>query len=73
MKENLKFEINYIAYKSSDELPENYKLLVDAAKKATNDSYAPYSNFNVGAALFLNDGQIILGRNQCCCFYCITH
>ena len=64
MKENLKFEINYIAYKSSDELPENYKLLVDAAKKATNDSYAPYSNFNVGAALFLNDGQIILGSNQ---------
>ena len=64
MKENLKFEINYIAYKSSDELPENYKLLVDAAKKATNDSYAPYSNFYVGAALFLNDGQIILGSNQ---------
>ncbi|MBK6274199.1 MAG: cytidine deaminase [Saprospirales bacterium] len=64
MKENLKFEINYIVYKSSDELPENYKLLVDAAKKATNDSYAPYSNFNVGAALFLNDGQIILGSNQ---------
>ena len=64
MKENLKFEINYIAYKSSDELPENYKLLVDAAKKATNDSYAPYSNFNVGAALLLNNGNIIHGSNQ---------
>lgn len=64
MKENLKFEINYTAFSSADELPENYKLLVDAAKKATNDSYAPYSNFNVGAALLLNDGQIILGSNQ---------
>lgn len=64
MKENLKFEINYISYKNSDELPENYKLLVNEAKKATDDSYAPYSNFRVGAALLLDDGRIILGSNQ---------
>lgn len=64
MKENLKFEINYISFNSADELPEHYQTLIAVAKKATNDSYAPYSGFFVGAALFLEDGQIISGSNQ---------
>ena len=64
MKENLKFEINYISFNSVDELPEHYQTLIAVAKKATNDSYAPYSGFFVGAALFLEDGQIISGSNQ---------
>lgn len=64
MKENLKFEFNYTSYQSVDELPEVYKNLVAKAKLATNDSYAPYSNFNVGAALLLNNGEIISGSNQ---------
>ncbi len=64
MKENLKFEINYTAYQNVEELPEVYQNLVKLAKKATNDSYAPYSNFKVGAALLLNNDEIILGSNQ---------
>jgi len=64
MKENLKFEINYISFDSVEETPENYRTLITEAKKATHDSYAPYSNFFVGAALLLEDGQIILGSNQ---------
>lgn len=38
--------------------------LVEAAKKATETSYSPYSHFQVGAALRLPDGEIILGSNQ---------
>ena len=38
--------------------------LVEAAKKATESSYSPYSHFQVGAALRLQDGEIIMGRNQ---------
>ena len=64
MKENLKFEINYTSYENIDESPEHYQTLIAAAKKATNDSYAPYSNFFVGAALLLEDGQVISGSNQ---------
>lgn len=64
MKENLKFEINYTSYENIDEVPEVYKTLIAEAKKATHDSYAPYSNFFVGAAILLENGQIIVGSNQ---------
>ena len=47
-----------------DELPEAYKMLVDAAKAATRNSYAPYSKFNVGAAILLENGEIVSGTNQ---------
>lgn len=49
---------------SYDELPERYKMLVDAAKQATARSYAPYSKFNVGAALLLANGEVVTGTNQ---------
>ena len=38
--------------------------LVEAAKKATESSYSPYSHFQVGAALRLYNGEIITGSNQ---------
>ena len=38
--------------------------LVEAAKKATESSYSPYSHFQVGAALRLHSGEIITGSNQ---------
>ena len=47
-----------------DELPESYKMLVDVAKKATENSYAPYSRFNVGAAVLLANGEVVSGTNQ---------
>ena len=47
-----------------DELPEQDRQLIDAAKRATGHSYAPYSRFHVGAAALLADGTIITGSNQ---------
>lgn len=47
-----------------NELTEEQKNVVDAAKKATSGSYAPYSNFNVGAAVLLDNGEIVQGSNQ---------
>lgn len=38
--------------------------LVEAAKKATYTSYAPYSHFSVGAAVRLSNDVIITGSNQ---------
>lgn len=46
------------------ELSDNDRSLVDAAKAATRNSYAPYSKFHVGAAILLGNGQIISGANQ---------
>ena len=47
-----------------EELPEQDRLLIDAAKQATQQSYAPYSQFHVGAAALLEDGTTITGTNQ---------
>ncbi len=49
---------------SYSELNDDDKKLVDLAKNATKTSYAPYSKFNVGAALLLENGEIVTGSNQ---------
>lgn len=46
------------------ELPSEQQELVCKAREATNNSNAPYSNFNVGAAIRLGDGRIVIGANQ---------
>ncbi len=47
-----------------EELTEQDRQLIDAAKLATERSYAPYSQFHVGAAALLADGTIVTGSNQ---------
>ena len=47
-----------------DELPDDDRELVDAAREMTYTSYAPYSKFNVGAAIRMEDGTIVRGSNQ---------
>lgn len=47
-----------------DELSQDDRELVNAARAATADSYAVYSNFNVGAAVRLDNGVIVKGSNQ---------
>jgi cytidine deaminase len=58
---NLTTKITVYSY---DECTELEKKLIDAAKEATSNAYAPYSEFYVGAALLLENGQIITGNNQ---------
>lgn len=41
---------------------DNSKLL-ELAKQAMNNSYAPYSRFNVGAALLCENGEVFVGCN----------
>ena len=57
----LEIEIQTCTYQ---ELNEEDRKLIDAAKEATNRSYAPYSKFSVGAAALLNNGIIVTGTNQ---------
>lgn len=46
------------------ELSSEEQELVKAACQATNRSYAPYSQFHVGAAVCLANGVILEGSNQ---------
>ena len=64
MINKLNFSISYEAYDHLDELEMKDQLLCAAAEKALQSSYSPYSNFKVGTAVRLADGQIILGSNQ---------
>lgn len=63
MKEH-RFEFSYKVYDSISDLPLQEKLLLDKAKEATTLAYAPYSNFQVGAAARLANGEIVMGSNQ---------
>ncbi|MBQ9931492.1 MAG: cytidine deaminase [Firmicutes bacterium] len=44
-------------------ISEIYKELYDQAAQAKEKAYAPYSNFQVGAALLAKDGRIFTGVN----------
>ena len=57
-------KIAYLEYESLDQLDPNDRQLAEAAIEATQGSYAPYSKFNVGAAVRLDTGMIIKGSNQ---------
>lgn len=37
--------------------------IIELAKKAMENAYAPYSNFKVGAALHTRDGHVFTGSN----------
>jgi cytidine deaminase len=46
------------------ELNEQERQAMQLAQEASNDAYAPYSNFLVGATLVLEDGTMFKGNNQ---------
>ena len=60
-EKNITTKVQVLAY---NELNQEDKNLVDLAKEATKSSYTPYSHFNVGAALLLDNGVMIKGANQ---------
>jgi cytidine deaminase len=41
----------------------NRETLIDAARRAADGAYAPYSKFHVGAALLFADGSVVTGAN----------
>jgi cytidine deaminase len=61
---NKEIKIAYQEFQSLNELEAKDKELAQAAVEATELAYAPYSKFNVGAAVLFEDGVIIKGSNQ---------
>lgn len=51
-------------FENIEELPVADRNLLLEARRITSQAYAPYSGFHVGAAILLDNGQIVLGNNQ---------
>jgi len=62
MIQHQSFEYEVLA--SARELPADDAQLLQQARMITKQSYAPYSQFQVGAAARLTNGQTITGTNQ---------
>jgi cytidine deaminase len=54
----------FTVYQNLDELDEGRRQLIETAVLAAETAYSPYSHFSVGAAVLLNNGQVIAGSNQ---------
>jgi cytidine deaminase len=63
MKE-VKIETVLEVYNTIEELSKEIQELMNASIAARNDAYSPYSKFNVGAAILLDNGEVIIGSNQ---------
>ena len=51
-------------FENFEELPNEIQHLMNSAIAIRKKAYAPYSKFRVGAAILLDNGEIILGSNQ---------
>lgn len=63
MKE-VKLETVLNVYDGLSELPHDIQQLMGVAIKARENAYAPYSKFKVGAAILLDNNEIVIGSNQ---------
>lgn len=59
-----RFSFDYEVYSSAEALAQYDRQLLEAAQQATGLAYAPYSQFRVGAAAELANGEVITGSNQ---------
>lgn len=63
MKE-VNIETKLEVYDDIIELPADVQKLLASAVEARDNAYSPYSRFNVGAALLLENDEVIIGSNQ---------
>ena len=63
MKE-VKIESILYVFDSIEEVDHDIQSLMKQALNARKKAYAPYSKFSVGAALLLENGEVITGSNQ---------
>lgn len=61
-KRNVAFEL--LVFESLEELNRQDRDLMRLAIDARKDAYAPYSNFQVGAAVLLENNEVVIGNNQ---------
>jgi len=62
--EKLVLHSEFEVYASASDLDPQEQHLLQRAKDALKAADAPYSNFFVGAAVLLENGEVIIGNNQ---------
>ena len=55
---------SYSFFEHWEDLPSNDRKLLQATLQSSRNAYAPYSNFQVGACVRLEDGTLVCGNNQ---------
>jgi cytidine deaminase len=60
----LEITTTFQVFDSIDSLSQEVKSLMQKAIEIRKKAYAPYSKFRVGAAILLDNGQVVLGSNQ---------
>ena len=63
MKE-INITTKFTTFEGVTELTKEIQSLMSKAVEARKKAYAPYSKFRVGAAMLLDNGEIVLGSNQ---------
>jgi cytidine deaminase len=64
MEKEKSITIQFKQFDAIEELSQKDQELLNKAIESSKSAYAPYSNFNVGAAVRLEDDLIIAGSNQ---------
>jgi cytidine deaminase len=59
-----KYEFDYEVYDDISQLDEKDAWLLREARVVTENAYAPYSEFHVGAVAMLENGEVVAGTNQ---------
>ncbi|HEX8563283.1 MAG TPA: cytidine deaminase [Flavobacterium sp.] len=55
---------SFSVFENVKELPSDVSDLMQKAIGIRKSAYAPYSQFRVGAAILLDNGEVVLGSNQ---------
>ena len=59
-----KFEFEYQLFQDDTEITTQDLALLQQARTATANAFAPFSHFLVGAAALLSNGEMVIGANQ---------
>jgi cytidine deaminase len=59
-----KFEFEYQLFQDDTQIEAQDLNLLQQARNATANAFAPFSHFLVGAAAILSNGEIVIGANQ---------
>jgi cytidine deaminase len=64
VKKSIEVTSSFSEYDNVDELPAADRQLMARARESVKNAYAPYSDFRVGAAVLLANGEVVAGNNQ---------
>jgi len=63
MKE-VNIQSTFYIFNDVKDTPTDVQQLMQEASKARDNAYAPYSKFHVGAAILLDNNEVVTGSNQ---------